>query len=130
MSGLPANTFTMQLEGEQFQNLAHDQQRVTARFFSGMRLHAVAGIGDPGRFFAHLRSLGLSFVAHAFKDHHAFCAGDLDFPDCDAVLMTQKDAIKCAAFASETWWALPVEARIDNTLLALITRKIGSASGR
>jgi tetraacyldisaccharide 4'-kinase len=130
LPGLPANTFTMQLEGEAFQNLVHDQQRAAASFFGGMRLHAVAGIGDPGRFFAHLRSLGLSFEAHAFEDHHRFSPEDLEFPDCDAVLMTQKDAIKCAAFASETWWALPVQARIDNTLLTLVTRKIGSASGR
>ena len=129
LPGLPPNTFAMQLEGHEFKNLANPQQRISANGLEGMRLHAVAGIGDPERFFSHLRTLGLSFESHAFADHHAFSAPDLEFPHCDAVLMTQKDAIKCAAFARETWWALPVEARIDNTLLDIVNRKIGTASG-
>lgn len=62
------------------------------------RLHAVAGTGNPGRFFASLRGLGLQFVAHEFPDHHAFKPHDLDFEQCDRILMTEKDAVKCRAF--------------------------------
>src|SRR5207245_7370231 len=54
---------------------------------SGKKLHAVAGIGNPERFFAGLSRMGLAFSAHPFPDHHAFRAADLEFADCDFVLM-------------------------------------------
>ena len=127
---LPETGFEMALEGEQFQNLADAGRLAGAGDFMHSRVHAVAGIGDPERFFEHLRSLGLSFETHAFADHHAFSASDLEFADCDVVLMTQKDAIKCAAFARDTWWSLPVQARIDSALLDTVKRKIGSVRGR
>ena len=119
----------MRLEGNTFCNLADPAKTVSPEHFEGLRLHAVAGIGDPERFFTHLRGLGLSFTAHPFPDHHAFRSSDLDFKDSDAVLMTQKDAIKCARFARENWWALPVEATIDGALVDLVNRKIGSDTG-
>jgi tetraacyldisaccharide 4'-kinase len=129
LAQMPPNGYRMQLEGHEFHNLVNAQRFASPRDFDGMRLHAVAGIGDPERFFLHLRGLGLSFEAHAFPDHHAFSPADLAFPGCDAVLMTQKDAIKCAAIARENWWALPVAAHIDGALLDLVKRKIGSARG-
>ena len=64
----------------------------------GKRLHAVAGIGNPARFFASLRELGLDALGHAFPDHHAYQPHDLAFEQCDYVLMTAKDAVKCRAF--------------------------------
>lgn len=127
LSRLPAPTFEMRLEGSEFCNLVDESRRALPADFEAKRVHAVAGIGDPDRFFAHLRALGLSVVSHAFADHHVFRPRDLDFPDADAVLMTQKDAIKCAGFAREHWWALPVQARIDEALANLVTGKIDSA---
>ena len=124
---LPAPIFQMQLEGSEFRNLVDDSRRAQPTDFEAKRLHAVAGIGDPGRFFGHLRALGLSFVPHSFPDHHEFRLQDLEFADADAVLMTQKDAIKCAGFARDNWWALPVDARIDEALVKLVIGKIGSA---
>jgi tetraacyldisaccharide 4'-kinase len=129
LPGLPVSTYAMQLEGDTFCNLVDPAKTKAPTDFDGMRLHAVAGIGDPERFFAHLRGLGLSFTSHPFPDHHAFQPRDLDFADADAVLMTQKDAIKCARFARDNWWALPVEARIDEALMDLVSRKIGSGNG-
>jgi len=64
----------------------------------GRQLHAVAGIGNPDRFFSSLRELGLHFVSHEFPDHHSFKPDDLDFEQCDRVLMTEKDAVKCRSF--------------------------------
>ena len=119
----------VELEGSEFHNLVNPARRASPRDFDGMQLHAAAGIGDPERFFSHLRGLGLSFESHAFPDHHAFRASDLEFANADAVLMTQKDAIKCAGIARENWWALPVDAHIDRLLLDLVTRKIGPAIG-
>ncbi len=129
MPGLPVSTYSMQLKGDKFCSLVNPATTASPADFNGKRLHAIAGIGDPERFFTHLRRLGLSFTPHPFPDHHAFRPEDFDFSDADAVLMTQKDAIKCVPFAHETWWALPVEARIDQALVDLVRRKIGSDSG-
>ena len=56
---------------------------------------------------------GLELREHAFPDHHAFRAADLDFGDALPVLMTSKDAVKCRAFADARLWELPVEARLE-----------------
>jgi tetraacyldisaccharide 4'-kinase len=127
LSRLPVPIFEMRLEGSEFCNLADASRRAVPADFEAKRVHAIAGIGDPDRFFTHLRALGLLFEPHAFPDHHVYRPQDLQFPDADAVLMTQKDAIKCLGFARETWWALPVEARIDEALVSLVIGKIGSA---
>lgn len=81
--------------------------------FAGRRVHAVAGIGDPERFFAGLRAAGLSVLAHPFPDHHVYHGADILFEDQIPVLMTEKDAVKCARFADERHWYLPVEARLS-----------------
>lgn len=117
-------TFGMQLRGREFRNLLNPEHTVGADYFQDKRVHAVAGIGNPARFFAHLRDLGIAFEAHAFADHHAFTRKDLDFPRAEAVLMTEKDGVKCAAFASEKHWVLPVEASPDAALGALVLRKL------
>jgi tetraacyldisaccharide 4'-kinase len=91
---------------------------------SGKRLHAVAGIGNPGRFFATLSRMGLVFSAHPFPDHHPFRAADLRFADCDFVLMTEKDAVKCRRFGRRDLVAVRVEAEIDPALVELILERI------
>jgi len=116
--------YTMQLSGEIFYNLLAPEKTLTAAELRGLRLHAVAGIGHPQRYFRHLETLGLNFTPHAFPDHHPYRAADLAFNDCDAVLLTEKDAVKCAAFADARYWVLRVDARIDPALLAQILRKI------
>jgi tetraacyldisaccharide 4'-kinase len=95
----------------------------TARF-QGEGVHALAGIGNPRRFFAMLRAQGISPVEHAFPDHHAFVPRDLELPDARAILMTQKDAVKCVSFADERCWYLPIRAVIDPSLVALVEHKI------
>ncbi len=115
--------FGMQLHGEWFYQLQQPQRRVQAEFFLGKRVHAVAGIGNPARFFRHLQQLGIDVESHPFADHHAFQAGDLQFDLCDAVLMTEKDAVKCASFADENCWVLRVDASIPSALLELILKK-------
>jgi tetraacyldisaccharide 4'-kinase len=87
-------------------------------------VHAVAGIGHPQRFFEHLRALGIDADGHAFPDHHRFTPADLDFGQASAILMTEKDAVKCVAFADDRCWALSVLAAIDDSLLALIEEKL------
>lgn len=80
--------------------------------FNGLRVHAVAGIGHPERFFDTLRAHGIAVVPHAFPDHHAYTAADFDFSSPLPVLMTEKDAVKCGAFAGEHWYSVPVDAEL------------------
>jgi tetraacyldisaccharide 4'-kinase len=79
--------------------------------FRGQRVHAVAGIGNPARFFAELRAHGTEVLEHAFPDHHPFSGAELQFGDGLPVLMTEKDAVKCAAFANPRMWYVPVAAQ-------------------
>jgi tetraacyldisaccharide 4'-kinase len=98
-------------------------QRQALSAFTGRPVHAVAGIGNPVRFFDSLREYGLSVIEHAFPDHHAFAPGDLAFDDQAPVLMTEKDAVKCRAFARPNWWCVPVTARLPSEFFdALVLR--------
>jgi tetraacyldisaccharide 4'-kinase len=68
---------------------------------------AVTGIGRPQGFFDMLRAQGIRFTPRAFADHHAFRPQDL-LADT-AVLMTEKDAVKCRSFAGTDWWAVELD---------------------
>lgn len=121
-----AHEWAMLLQGMRFQNLLNPEIVVSAGDFAGQRLQAIAGIGHPQRFFNHLHGLGLAFGSKALPDHHAFTASDIVFEDVDAVLMTEKDAVKCAAFATEKHWALRVDAQVSPALAQLIIKKVTS----
>ncbi len=107
-----AGEYAMRLHGDEAVSLL-DQRRQPLASFAGQRVHAVAAIGNPQRFFASLRALDITVIEHAFPDHHRFLPTDLAFADALPVLMTDKDAIKCAAFAQAHWWRVPVQARLD-----------------
>lgn len=79
----------------------------------GGEVHAVAGTGNPERFFALLRSLGCRPVEHAFADHYAFAPADLAFADQLPIVMTEKDAVKCRAFATDRMQYLQVSATLS-----------------
>ncbi len=129
-AGVPAkNTFDMLLAGRLFYNLRNPAQRIEPSDLRG-KLHAVAGIGNPRRFFDLLRGSGLDFEAHAFPDHCAYRAQDLDYADADAILMTEKDAVKCAGFADERFWVLAVEAVLAPGFGELILQKLRKNNGR
>jgi tetraacyldisaccharide 4'-kinase len=116
--------FGMQLVPAGLYRVGDEPAQLTRTELSGKRLHAVAGIGNPERFFATLSRMGLVFSAHSFPDHHAFRAADLQFADCDLVLMTEKDAVKCRRFGRHDLVALRVEAEIDPALVELILERI------
>jgi tetraacyldisaccharide 4'-kinase len=116
--------FAMSLTGSLFYNLLNPATILSAGEFAGQRLHAIAGIGHPQRFFSHLEHLGLTAKHHAFPDHHHYAATDIAFDDVDAILMTEKDAVKCAAFANEKCWVLRVDAQVSPVLAQLIIEKV------
>lgn len=91
---------------------------------SGTRVHAVAGIGNPQRFFSQLQAQGFDVVPHAFADHHAYDAGDFVFPEALPVVMTEKDAVKCADFAAENWWYVPVQAVLPPAFLERLLQRL------
>ncbi len=116
--------FDMRLTGTRFHALASPKRSCGAADFAGQRLAAVAGIGDPRRFFEHLTNLGLACECHPFPDHHRFSAGDLAGIEADALLMTEKDAVKCAGLTDRPIWVLPVSAEVDPDLASLVMEKL------
>jgi tetraacyldisaccharide 4'-kinase len=108
--------YAMRLAPAGFRRVDPRQSEVPASALAGKRLHAIAGIGNPARFFDQLRALGLDAVPHPFPDHHPYRAGDLDFPECDFVVMTEKDAVKCRTFGRPDLVALRVDAEVDRRL--------------
>ena len=123
---IAARTFVMTLRGDRFENLV-DRRQAGAESFRTKRVHAVAGIGNPQRFFDTLRELRLEPNCHPFPDHHRFKASDVALPDAEVIVMTEKDAIKCASFADARMWALPVVADLTDAgaqLLDQILEKI------
>jgi tetraacyldisaccharide 4'-kinase len=81
--------------------------------FAGERVHAVAGIGNPQRFFRMLRSFGLLVSPHELPDHAALKSADIEFGDSLPVLMTEKDAVKCKGLARAQHWYVPVSVCFD-----------------
>lgn len=96
--------------------------------FANSRVHAVAGIGDPERFFATLRARGIAVVPHAFPDHHRYTAADLQFGSDLPVLMTEKDAVKCRGFAAGRHYSVPISAELPEAFwIAFLDRLAGLA---
>ncbi len=75
---------------------------------------AIAAIGHPQRFFKTLQNMGLAIIKHPFPDHHYFQEKELQFA-ANTVIMTEKDAVKCQSFAQDTWYFLPVEAKLSDS---------------
>ncbi len=116
------NVFSMRLVGETFFSL-DGKQKKSAAYFKKKKLAAVAGIGNPDRFFGHLRMMSLDFQSQAFPDHHLFCLEDFTPFKDKTILMTEKDAVKCQDFADDIWM-LPVDAMIEQGLMKIILNKL------
>ncbi len=122
--------FGMWLNGDLLHAVNDPQRTLRPKALRGMRVHAVAGIGNPERFFAHLRGLGLAPVVHPFPDHYAFTASDLALPDAQAIVMTEKDAVKCSAIADARCWFLPVRAELDPALVDRVLAKLATRAAQ
>jgi len=97
-------------------------------------VHAVAGIGNPERFFNTLRAMGFEPIEHKFEDHHVFRLTDLNFGDSLPVIMTEKDAIKCRLLNPELlhddFWYLEVEVDLDTAIVDSLLNKVGLATSK
>ena len=106
-----AKGFAMQLQPTELVHVRSGRRQPLSYFPSGQAMHAVAGIGNPPRFFNTLEGLDWQPIAHAFADHAEFTPQDLNFADDLPVLMTEKDAVKCRTFAADNCWYLQVAAQ-------------------
>ncbi|MPQ66030.1 MULTISPECIES: tetraacyldisaccharide 4'-kinase [Pseudomonas] len=104
------NGFAFHLQPTALVNLLTGERKPVDHFPPGQAVHAVAGIGNPQRFFNTLETLHWQPVPHAFADHAEYSAAALSFEPTLPLVMTEKDAVKCRAFAAPDWWYLAVDA--------------------
>jgi tetraacyldisaccharide 4'-kinase len=116
--------FTMRLRGERLWSLGDRAEPIALSTLAGRRVHALAGIGHPQRFFEQLRTAGIEIIEHPFPDHHRYRAAELEFGDELPLLMTEKDAVKCRAFGGANRWYLPVSATIGEADAAALLGRV------
>ena len=120
------NEILMQLEGAYAVNMK-TQERKPLNEFKELSCHAMAGIGNPQRFFDLLKQYGLDCQTHSFPDHYAYSKKDIRYKGAQAILMTEKDAVKCLSFVTEQHWFVPVQAKLESQfigdLIALLRTK-------
>lgn len=116
--------YSMKLEGDLAHRMTDARDRQPLKAFAGQKVHAVAGTGDPNRFFIHLGKAGIKVMPHPFPDHHRFGPRDLEFGDEAPVMLTEKDAVKLRSAARPNWWVLPVSAKLDPAFGAWLLGKL------
>jgi tetraacyldisaccharide 4'-kinase len=104
--------FTFTLEPVHLVSL-QQKQPISLLEFPYTKVHAIAGIGNPERFFQILRTAGLDIITHIFPDHHLYQPHEIKFADKLPIIMTEKDAVKCEFFANERCWYLSVLAKMN-----------------
>lgn len=123
-SGRHARAYAMTLEALPWINLRDPTRFFDADAMADASSVAVAGIAQPAQFFDALRALGFRGAARAFPDHHRYTRDDVAFVGARVILMTEKDAVKCRAFADARMWMLPIRARVDPALIDFVLEKI------
>jgi tetraacyldisaccharide 4'-kinase len=103
----------MKLLPDKLTAVADFKQHVELTELIGKSIHAIAGIGNPERFFQTLQQLGFTVIKHSFPDHYNFKSSDINFGKDEIVIMTEKDAVKCQKFADNRHWFLPISAVLN-----------------
>ncbi len=122
-------SYVMQMQPLSLRSLSKGIELTVEDFIQryGDKVWAVAGIGNPVRFFATLSELGFKLRTRVFTDHHKYSIEDLNFAKSEVLIMTEKDAVKCNSFATSDMWYLPVEAVLPEKflpdLLSMLTEK-------
>jgi tetraacyldisaccharide 4'-kinase len=116
--------FAMRYEASAWTNLVDPLRPPDAASLADPSAVALAGIADPESFFAALRAEGFRGRTVAFADHHEFARDDVAFPGAPAILMTEKDAVKCVAFRDSRMWMRRIDARVDAALVEWVLERI------
>ena len=119
-----ANEFAMNLIPDHFYQLIQAENKKNPDYFSGKKLHAVAGIGNPEQFFSSLRGLGLTITEHPFPDHYFFKPRDFNYGKDAVILMTEKDAVKCVGLVDARLWCLKAKTTLDETFFNALLNRI------
>ena len=101
-------------------NLATGEERRIG-VMSGHKVHAVSGIGNPGRFYQLLGDAGIQVDENSYPDHYDFTAADIAFSDDLAVIMTAKDAVKCRPYATDRHWYLKLNVQPSASFIRQFT---------
>jgi len=113
-NGTPVgDEYPMDYVGRQWINVQDNSRTAEMTKFAGQCVHAIAGVGNPQRFFNMLRDEGMEVIEHTYPDHYAFQADDFDFEEKRPILMTEKDAVKCERLGLEDAWYVPIQANIQ-----------------
>lgn len=115
--------FEMTLKPTELINLLTDEKQQVSDLIA-KKVYAVAGIGNPERFFATLKRLGYEIIEKTFPDHHQYQKKDLSFDLPLPIIMTEKDAVKCRNIVDEKSWYLKVETDIDGQFFEALTAKL------
>jgi tetraacyldisaccharide 4'-kinase len=106
---LSDHAIAMRVHGDTAVSINSGMRRELSKF-AGHCVHAIAGIGNPDRFFNMLRAYGIEVIGHALDDHAMPQRAQVVFADDKPVLMTDKDAVKCRNMADARHWVVPVDA--------------------
>lgn len=117
------NEYSMIVEGSEAINLLTGEKK-PLDYFIKKSCQAIAGMGNPQRFFALLENAKISYDTHIFPDHHDYQATDLRFGVESEVLMTEKDMVKCLDFAKKNHWFIPVQAKLPEMFSERLLEKL------
>jgi subfamily B ATP-binding cassette protein MsbA len=119
-----ADEILMTLNPAKFIHLNSGKQYNVDNWPMHKQVHAVAGVGNPNRFFDLLSRLGFEFDKNPFPDHHKYNKRDLYYLDHLPILMTEKDAAKCKHFNNSKIWYLSIEAKIESQFIDRLEDKL------
>ena len=120
--------FLMNVSPSEFVHLKSGKSYKVEEWPMHNQVHAVAGLGNPGRFFDLLGKLGFDIIRHPFPDHHNFVSSDIFYLDHLPIIMTEKDASKCKDFDNNKIWYLKIDADVNNKFIEQLQNKLEEIS--
>ena len=120
--------YLMNISPSKFVHLKSGKSYTVENWPMHNQVHAVAGLGNPGRFFDLLDKLGFDLIRHPYPDHHNFSSSDIFYLDHLPIVMTEKDASKCKDFDNNKIWYLTIDADVNNKFIDELDNKIKSIS--
>ena len=120
--------FLMNVSPSEFVHLKSGKSYKVEEWPMHNQVHAVAGLGNPGRFFDLLGKLGFDIIRHPFPDHHNFVSSDIFYLDHLPIIMTEKDASKCKDFDNNKIWYLKIDADVNNKFIDQLQNKLEEIS--
>jgi len=108
------NSFLMEYEFGDLVQLNDQEKLISIHNFKGQQIHLVSGIANPERFHSIFKEHQINVIKHVFPDHYNYSLQDINFNDDYPIVMTEKDAVKCAKFAKDNMWYLPVDVKFND----------------